>query len=89
MITVMTAWTQRGWSQNDHLIDDTRLHEMVGRSYSALAHARRAAVARADRRGFASIVYTTSDGRRWAVGFEPSLPGRPNRGPSEMCSDME
>ncbi len=76
-VTVTAAWTQRGWSSGDHLIDDSRMAEIVGRSFASAAHAMRAAEARADRLGFAAVEYVVhATGERWRRGAEPSLPGR-------------
>lgn len=77
-IEVTQAWTQRGWCPTDHLIDDSRMDEIVGRSYRTVADALRAARKRADRRGFAAIEYLdTRTGEIWRRGDEPALPGRP------------
>lgn len=77
-IIVTAAWTQRGWDSCDHLIDDSRIQEIVGLHYASVAHAMRAAGAREDRRGFAAIEYVVcATGERWRRGNEPSLPGRP------------
>lgn len=76
-ITIEHAWTQRGWSANDYMIDDSRMAEIIGRSYRTAEHAMRAARARADELGYAAIRYRTSDGEVWERGDEPSIPGRP------------
>jgi hypothetical protein len=76
MVTITKAWTQRGWSSTDHMIDDSRLAEVVGVSYRSVEHARRAAAARADKRGFVSFQYTL-DGRLYEYDDSPSgIPGR-------------
>lgn len=77
MITVTAAWTQRGWDHHDHLIDDSRMTEIVGQKFASVDDAMRAARARADHRGFVAIEYVAADGSCWLRGDEPSLPGRP------------
>lgn len=76
MIEILEAYTQRGWSQSDHLIDDSRIAEIIGRRYATVEHAMRAARARADRRGYAAIRYRDAAGEIWLRGDEPPLPGR-------------
>lgn len=75
MIKVINAWTQRGWSPADYLIDDSRLTEIVGREYRTVEHAARAARARADERGYASFEYELR-GVRYLYDDSPPLPGR-------------
>lgn len=82
-LTISAAWTQRGWSANDHLIDDSRMNEIIGKTYQTLAQAKRAVAARADKRGYGMFRYTM-DGKTYCVGLEPNLPGRPNYGPREV-----
>ncbi len=84
MLIITAAWTQRGWSRNDHLIDDTRLDAVIGRTYGTVAAAKRAVTAKADPRGYGSFEYVLPDGSSFRVGCEPSLPGRPNYGPQAM-----
>ena len=76
MITITNAWNQRGWSGTDHLIDDSRMADIIGRSYSTVGHARRAVEARADRRGSASFEYR--DGSRY-YSYDCSPAGIPGR----------
>ena len=76
-IQLTRAWTQRGWSSCDHLIDDSRLAEIIGRSYTTVAHAARAARARADRRGFVAFEYSLA-GRRYQYD-DSALLGIPGR----------
>lgn len=78
MITITRAWTQRGWSPTDHLIDDTRMGEVVGRSYASVEHARRAVEARADSRGYASFEYRAAGGRHYRcdTSARAKIPGR-------------
>lgn len=75
-ITITNAWTQRGWSHADHLIDDGRLTELVGRTFRSLAVAAQAARKRGDQRGFVSFEYVGPDGRRYLYDDSPALPGR-------------
>lgn len=85
MLTIINAYTQRGWDACDHLIDDSRLDEIVGQSYSNRANMLRAARARADRRGFVAVEYRDSaSGETWLIGDEPNLPGRPR-----LCRRVE
>jgi hypothetical protein len=76
-VVVVRAWTQRGRSSTDHLIDDTRLDECVGRRFATVEHARRAVEARADRRGYASFEYTLGS-KRYVYDCSAALgiPGR-------------
>jgi len=76
-ILIERAWTQRGWSSCDHMIDDSAIDRCVGRTYRTPAEALRAAARLADDLGFAAIVWRdlrTGRVERW--GAEPSLPGR-------------
>lgn len=76
-IELLNAYTQRGWDSCDHLIDDSRMTEIVGRSYTTVTHAMRAASARASRRGFVAIRYLDRrTGEIIVRGNEPALPGR-------------
>lgn len=76
-VIVTAAWTQRGWSPNDHLIDDSRLDEIIGRHFASVRAAMRAAEKRADERGYAAIEYLVcATGQTWQRGAEPALPGR-------------
>lgn len=76
-ISITNAYTQRGWSSTDHLIDDSRMVELIGRDFSTVANAMRAARARADKLGYAAIEYLDNrTGERWLRGDEPPLPGR-------------
>lgn len=76
-ITITHAYTQRGWDPGDHLIDDSRMSEIIGRHYASVSHAMSAARARADRRGYAAIQYVVqATGERWERGDDPALPGR-------------
>lgn len=77
-ITITEAHTQRGWSPTDHLIDDTRLDEVIGRSYATVEHARRAVEARADDRGYATFEFEDGRGRHWRYDCSAGLgiPGR-------------
>jgi hypothetical protein len=75
-VTVLRAWTQRGWSSTDHMIDDRRMDELVGMTFQSLRDAMRAAESRADSLGYAAIEYQRPDGQVWQRGAEPSLPGR-------------
>jgi len=77
MITILNAWTQRGWSSQDYRIDDSRLAEVVGRSYATVEHARRAVEARADELGYPSFEYECR-GRRYRYDCSSRLriPGR-------------
>lgn len=85
MILITNAYTQRGWSSCDHLIDDSRMAEIVGREFKTLAGAMRAARARAHRLGFAAIEYIIVEtGERWLRGDEPALPGR-----APLCRRLE
>lgn len=77
MLRIINAWTQHGWSSTDHLIDDSRLDEIVGREFRTREKLLSAARSRADRRGFAAVRYLdTVSGETWVVGDEPNLPGR-------------
>lgn len=76
MITITDAYTQRGWSPTDHLIDDEPIRRMIGRTYHDRASAMRAARKLADPRGYAALVYTTDDGETWESGDEPDIVGR-------------
>lgn len=85
MLTIINAYTQRGWGPTDHLIDDSRLDEIIGMSYSNCANMMRAARSRADSRGYVAVEYHDSvTGDRWLVGDEPNLPGRPR-----LCRRVE
>ena len=78
MLRVIEAWTQRGWSSSDHMIDDRRMDEIVGREFRTRANLLAAARARADARGFAAVRYLdTVSGETWVIGDEPNIPGRP------------
>jgi len=76
-ITITDAYTQRGWSQHDHLIDDSDIARMIGREYADLAEAMEEADERCDPRGFPALEYILdATGERWLRGGEPDLPGR-------------
>lgn len=76
-IQILQAWTQPGWDAHSHLINDAAMREIEGLSYSTVAHAMRAARARADRRGFAAIRYLdTRVNEIWVRGDDPVIPGR-------------
>lgn len=34
MITIIDASFQRGWDAYDHLIDDSKAHDLIGRTYT-------------------------------------------------------
>jgi hypothetical protein len=75
-VIIINAWTQRGWSSTDHMIDDTRLAEVVGREFRTLEHARRAVEARTDRRGYGTFTYELA-GRTYQYDDSPAgIPGR-------------
>lgn len=76
-IVITKAWTQRGWDRDDHLIDDSRLREVIGRTYATVEHARRAVVARRDRRGPASFEFARGGRRyRYDTTARWDVPGR-------------
>jgi hypothetical protein len=77
-IVILEAWTQKGWDPCDHLIDDSKLDEVIGKSYATVEHAKRAVESRADRRGFASFIYRDRNGRRYKYDTSANLkiPGR-------------
>lgn len=76
-IEILDAWTQHGWSSTDHMIDDTKIKGMIGRTYQSYPAALRIADRLADRRGFAAIRYLDKiTGEIWTRGAEPNLPGR-------------
>jgi hypothetical protein len=76
MLTVTDAWTQRGWDPCDHLIDDTRITGMVGRTYRDLSALRREAQRRADRRGYPTVEYHDGHRRYRYDGSPQGIPGR-------------
>ncbi len=82
-LIVLDAWTQRGWAADDHLIDDSAISGLVGRSYQSLTALRRAARRLQDPRGFAAARYRLA-GHVWEVGFQPGIPGTPNPGPRQV-----
>lgn len=86
MLTILEARNQRGWDSQDHMLDDSKLEELIGRSYKTMAQLRRAVVARES--SFARVVYEGPDGMRYEFGTEPSLPGRPNRG-ARLCAEQK
>lgn len=78
MITITNARTQRGWSPTDHLIDDSRLAEVIGVSYASVEHARRAVASRCDSRGYGMFEYVCHAGsRHYRYDDSPgNIPGR-------------
>lgn len=73
-LLVTNARNQRGWSSTDHLLDDSRLHEMIGQAYASVASMRRAALARAE--SFPLVEYELN-GRRYQYDGSPTdIPGR-------------
>ena len=43
MIVVTGAWQRQGYTGWDHLLDDSPLESIIGRNFSSLAEARKAA----------------------------------------------
>jgi len=84
MFKVLNVCNQRGWSACDHLIDDSEIQErMIGREYRSYRGMIQATRRLESRLGYSTVEYQF-EGRRYRVGTEPSLPGRPNRGPREI-----
>lgn len=77
-MTVINAWTQHGWSCSDHLIDDSRLADMIGRRYQSLAALKREADRRCDPRGYPTVEYIGPDGATYRYDGSAGLgiPGR-------------
>jgi hypothetical protein len=75
-LTVTNAWTQHGWSNTDHMIDDEQITGMIGRTYAGLVSLKAAAQRRADRRGYPTVEYVAG-GRRYRYDGSPTgIPGR-------------
>jgi hypothetical protein len=75
-LTVTNAWTQRGWSNQDHLIDDEPISGMIGRTYANLTPLKADAQRLADRHGYPSVEFE-SVGRLYRYDGSPSgIPGR-------------
>ena len=74
MLTVTAAWNQRGWSADDHQLDDSHLAGMVGRSYRNLDALRREAKRRA--MSFPSVEYHDGCRRYRYDGSPQRIPGR-------------
>jgi len=71
-LIVTSAWNQRGWDFNDHLMGD-RISDMVGRSYRDLSALKR--TARKLSESYPSVEYHDGhDHYRWDG--SPNLPGR-------------
>ena len=75
MLTVTNARNQRGWSGEDHLLDDERILRMVGRDYKDLATLRRAADRLAE--SFPSVDYTDGVRLYHYDGSPTGIPGNP------------
>ncbi len=76
-LVVTAAWTQRGWSRDDHWIDDGPISGMVGRSYHTLDAMTKAAQKLCDHRGWPSVEFVGRDGRRYLYDGSPQgIPGR-------------
>lgn len=76
MLYVSNASVQRGWSNRDHLIDDSAVDRLISRRFRTWT-ALRAAMDRVKAPGFITVEYLDeTTGEMWRRGNEPSLPGR-------------
>lgn len=71
MITITNARTKYGWDSADDLVDDSCLDEMIGKSYTSLADARRAGEALCGRRGVLSLEFEQL-GKRYLLDASPA-----------------
>mgnify|MGYP001601780730 CR=1 FL=1 len=74
MLTVTNAWNQHGWDSLDHLLDDSALTDMIGRTYTNLAALKRAAQHRAE--SYPTVEYHDGHAKYCYRGDPTGIPGR-------------
>ena len=74
MLYIENAWNQRGWDSRDHLLDDSDLEEMIGKTYPNLSSLKKIAQKLAN--SFPTIIYRDQFGKRWKYDGSPNIPGR-------------
>ncbi len=73
-LTVTNARNQQGWGCRDHLLDDSALADMIGRTYPNLAALKRAAQRRAE--SYPTVEYHDAYRRYRYRGDPTGIPGR-------------
>lgn len=74
-VTVIDAWNQRGWSREDHLLDDGPLSALVGRTFRSLYAMRKAAHRLSE--SYPAVEYTMGSRKyRYDGSANLGIPGR-------------